>query len=194
MGSNSQEVEAKIVLPDCKILQEVEKRLQELGARFEGEVYEEDTYYQHPCRNFAETDEALRLRVAVGDGWRRVELTYKGPKRVHRGVKEREELTAQVSDGAFMARILERLGFKPVATVRKRRRYYSIPSLASVTLDSVEGLGCFVEIEYRGPAREAGQAAREVDLLAERLGVGGFGRTVKSYLELLLEKYGAGRG
>jgi adenylate cyclase class 2 len=180
------EVEAKIVLGSCDRLGEVRRRLEELGAKLEGEVYEEDTYYQHPCRNFAETDEALRLRIADG----RVELTYKGPKRVHGGVKEREELTARVEDGAYMARILERLGFKPVATVRKRRLYYSIEGLAVVSLDTVEGLGCFVEIEYRGKAGSPEEAAEAVERLAERLGLAGLPRTVKSYLELLLEKYG----
>jgi adenylate cyclase class 2 len=184
------EVEAKIVLEDCNRLDEVKRRLEELGARFDGEVYEEDTYYQHPCRNFAETDEALRLRIADG----KVEITYKGPKRVHGGVKEREELTARVVDGAFMARILERLGFKPVATVRKRRLYYTIEGLAEISLDTVEGLGCFVEIEYRGRARSAEEAAEAVERLAARLGLDKFPRTVKSYLELLLEKYGVSIG
>ena len=185
---SGREVEAKIVIDSCSELEGIAAKLRELGARFEGEVVEEDTYYQHPCRDFAFTDEALRLRVTVNG----VELTYKGPKRVVGGAKEREEYTVRVDNGAFMARILERLGFKPVATVRKRRRYYSLPGLAVVSLDEVEGLGCFVEIEYRGGG--PGRAAETIDAIAARLGIASKPRTVKSYLELLLEKYGIRMG
>jgi len=186
MEHQGSEVEAKIVLDSCEKLSEVKSRLEELGAKFEGEVYEEDTYYQHPCRDFTEADEALRLRVADG----RVELTYKGPKRVYGDVKEREEYTVKVADGRPLARLLERLGFRPVASVRKRRLYYSIEGFAVVSLDAVEGLGCFVEIEYRGPAGSTEEAVEAVERLAARLGLAGLPHTVKSYLELLLERYG----
>ena len=179
----ARELEEKIVLGSCSELEAVEEKLRDLGAVFEAEVYEEDTYYQHPCRDFASTDEALRLRVTRD----RVELTYKGPKRVIGEAKEREEYTVTVDNGAAVARILEKLGFKPVATVRKRRRYYSLPGLAVVSLDEVEGLGCFVEIEYRGS--DPSKAVDAVKAIESRLGLESKPKTVKSYLELLLEKY-----
>jgi len=182
MAGRGVEVEAKLRLASCGELEEVRRRLEELGARLEGVVVEEDTYFQHPCRDFAETDEALRLRIAGG----RAELTYKGPKRILGGSKARAEYTTAVADSGEAARILEALGFRPAAVVRKQRSYYRLGDVA-VSLDHVEGLGCFLEAEYRGQG-SAEEAARAIEEVLERLGVATRERIYKSYLELLLEK------
>jgi adenylate cyclase class 2 len=42
--------------------------------------YHEDTYFRHPCRDFAETDEALRIRIRRFNGHFEAFLTYKGPR------------------------------------------------------------------------------------------------------------------
>ena len=180
------EVEAKVVLPDCGLLRTVEERLRGLGARLLEEKLEEDTYYQHPCRDFAETDEALRVRRSGG----RVELTYKGPKRMLGGAKARTEVNVSVAGGDVDA-LLRGLGFRPVAVVRKRRRYYRLGDVL-VTLDEVEELGCFMEAEYAGSGG-AEEAVRAIEEALEALGVASYPRTGKSYLELLLEKRAGGR-
>ncbi len=36
--------------------------------KFIRKEYHEDTYYQHPCRDFSETDEALRIRIRRFNG------------------------------------------------------------------------------------------------------------------------------
>jgi adenylate cyclase class 2 len=182
------ETEAKVVLGDCGLLGVVEERLRSLGARLLEEKREEDTYYQHPCRDFAETDEALRLRLAAG----RAELTYKGPKRIVGGAKTRLEETVAVGDPEAAHRILEALGFRPVAKVVKTRRYYRLGDVL-VTLDRVEGLGCFLEAEYAGPSSDPEEAARAIEEALRSLGADRYPRTAKSYLELLLEARG-GRG
>jgi len=79
-----------------------------------------DLYLAHPARDFARTDEALRIRQD-GDAFR---LTYKGPK-LDRATKTRKELELPLADPAAaesLRRIFESLGFRPVALVRKRRR------------------------------------------------------------------------
>jgi len=177
------ETEAKVVLGDCGLLDRLEERLRGLGAVFLEEKREEDTYYQHPCRDFAETDEALRIRR---HGGRPPELTYKGPKRVVGGAKTRREETVTLGDGEAMHRILLALGFRPVATVSKTRRYYRLGDVL-VTLDRVEGLGCFLEAEYQG-AGGPEEAAAAIEETLTRLGVERLPRTTLSYLELLLEK------
>ncbi|MMZ68041.1 CYTH domain protein [compost metagenome] len=75
--------------------------------------------------------------------------------------------------------ILERLGFRPVARVVKERFYAEYDGHV-VTLDEVEGLGCFVEVEGKDPGRVAGELGVKGRLVEE------------TYLELLLKK--AGRG
>ena len=57
-------------------LSSLRNRLASAGATASGEIEQADTYYSHPQRDFAATDEALRLR-RVGDA---NYFTYKGPK------------------------------------------------------------------------------------------------------------------
>ena len=46
------------------------------GGEFGEGVVQRDEYFSHPCRDFAATDEAFRVRRA-GDDWF---VTYKGAK------------------------------------------------------------------------------------------------------------------
>ena len=162
---------------------EVSGALDELGARRGDRVVQRDTYYDAPHRDFAETDEALRVRrveSASGDEQR---VTYKGPL-VDDASKTRLEHETAVGDGDTADAILRGLGFEPVATVTKRRVEYRLDGY-TVTLDSVEGLGEFVEVE-----REAAEADIEAvrdgarDLLST-LGVDPASHLRTSYLGLL---------
>lgn len=176
------EVEAKYVV---KNLDSVERELIKLGAKLLSIEREDDTYFQHPCRDFSLSDEALRLRVINGE---RVELTYKGP-RSGRGVKSRLEISVDVKDKPELIRdLLEKLGFKSVATVSKVRKVYGIPGVeVRVCLDEVEELGSFVEIEAHG---EPEGLSSVVTSIAEQLGLKG-SLVPKTYLELILEKRGS---
>ncbi|PKP56980.1 MAG: class IV adenylate cyclase, partial [Candidatus Altiarchaeales archaeon HGW-Altiarchaeales-1] len=53
------EVEVKAKIND---LEKFEKRLNEINAKFLKKEIQEDIYFNHPCRDFAKTDEALRIR------------------------------------------------------------------------------------------------------------------------------------
>lgn len=53
------EVEVKAHVSDFK---GVKQRLIEIGAERIGEEHQEDTYFNAPHRDFAKTDEALRIR------------------------------------------------------------------------------------------------------------------------------------
>ena len=173
-------VEVELKVP-VESLSEVEGRLVAMGAAKLFEERQVDVYLQHPCRDFASTDEALRLRLVGG----RCTLTYKGPK-LSSTCKARREVEVEVSSYEGALSILEALGFRRVASIVKDRRAYSIDGLA-VYLDSVDGLGCFVEVEApRGLS--INEAESRVRGLAERLGLPLERATTKSYLELALEK------
>ena len=186
------EVELKFHVADVAAL---ERRLEALAVRFEPAVDQVDRYFAHPCRDFAVTDEALRLR-RVGDD---VAITWKGP-RIGAGAKTREELelgltAAAVADGAEpgaitidrWTRLLEALGFRQVREVAKRRR----PARVSwnsveieIALDAVAGLGDFVELEILSEPEGISQAVARLESLAVTLGCTTPER--RSYLELLL--------
>ena len=171
----------------------VESELARADATRVDAVVQEDTYYDAPHRNFAETDEALRVRRE----WDRSEgndpdddhatttrLTYKGPL-LEAESKSREEHETAVADGDAAAGILDGLGFEPAATVRKAREHYHLDGYA-VTLDSVDGLGEFVEAETETTDDDI-EAARDGALaVLDRLGLDPDAQVRTSYLGLLL--------
>jgi adenylate cyclase class 2 len=162
----------------CDDLRRVEKFLVEKGARLTGRRKQIDIYMSHPTRDFGNTDEALRIRKEADAG----SLTYKGPK-IDKDTKSREELKVNVPDTDTLRTIFRKLGFKESGTVEKLRTTYSIRGVI-VCLDSVSGLGEFVEAEYEGEDLDSGKKA--IFALMRELGLEGNER--RSYLELLLEK------
>jgi adenylate cyclase class 2 len=164
--------------------EELTKRLVLLGARQQGEVIQADEYLAHPARDFAVTDEALRIRR---QGDRRV-LTYKGPK-AKAAVKIREEVEADFSadQDAAITRIFQHLGFRSVAIVAKRRRSWMLEfqgQALKVEVDEVQQLGQFVEIEALAEVDQVPAAEQAILNLAQELGLQQASQA--SYLALLL--------
>ncbi len=161
----------------------VRDRLEALDAERDGTVRQVDTYYDAPHRNFAETDEALRVRRETRQGTTTVELTYKGP-RIEAESKTRREIETAVADAEATDGILDALGFEPAATVEKDREIWQHGPYA-VVLDSVDGLGEFVEVET--DATDDHEAARKAiyDVFRD-LGLDPTDQTTTSYLGLLL--------
>ncbi len=163
-------------------------RLKVLGARQLEEVVQRDQYFNHPSRDFAQTDEALRIR-RIGDACR---LTYKGPK-IDTETKTRQEIELPIcsdpADGEKFADVLVALGFRPVAEVKKSRRTLHLQwqgREVEVALDTVIGLGDFLEIELQADDASLAEAKACLHSLATELGLGQPER--RSYLEMLLEK------
>ena len=184
------EVEQKFPVDDMRA---VEKRLGELGVEIADERVEVDCYYNHPARNFAKTDEALRIR-RVGPGNRTTAnlIAYKGP-RIDKTTKTRRELELPLGDGRAAAAdwgtLLKTLGFTPVGEVHKRRRKAHVSwqnRTVEVSLDEVMGLGTFVELELVVEEEELDAARRCIAALSVELGLGKSER--RSYLRLLLER------
>jgi len=163
----------------------VRDRLADRDAAPVDEVVQEDTYYDAPHREFAETDEALRLREETAAGGETTtELTYKGPL-VEAESKTRREIETAVADGGAADAIFGALGFEPAATVRKERERFALDGY-TVTLDAVERLGEFVEVET-GADADAVESAREgaYEVLRD-LGLDPDEQIRRSYLGLLL--------
>jgi len=170
-------------------LDEARRKLRELGAVLVVEGEEQlDVYLQHPCRDLALTDEALRLRKR-----REVaSLTYKGPK-VGGKCKARLEVEVAVSSFEDALELLKQLGFEQVAVLRKRRTVYEVGGFR-VYLDEVEGLGCFMEVESLLEPSSTMSIEEEALRLARLLGARVEEATTKSYLEMFLERWGDVKG
>lgn len=175
----SMEVEAKAY---CEDLLEFERKIRDFGAEFSNEVEQVDTYFNHPARDFAQTDEALRIRM-VGQ---KATFTYKGPK-IDNLTKTREEIKVELEDEEVLKEILLKLGFVEVGTVRKVRRKYMFNDL-KICLDEVDGLGSFVELEVEVPGDDQYKIDRIRSEILKKLNEWGLAKIErKSYLELLLE-------
>ncbi len=187
------EVELKFRVEDSPA---IERRLVGLGAHFGEPATQVDRYFSHPARDFAQTDEALRLR-SVGD---EVAITWKGP-RLAGGTKTRREIELPLgaiagspSGGqpATLDRwteLLEALGFRRVLEVAKRRRLGRLvwkEADVELALDAVTGLGGFLELELIATKDEVPAAQARIEALAAELGCGD--PEPRSYLEMLLER------
>jgi adenylate cyclase class 2 len=181
------EVEVKYAGADFASL---ERQLRDWGAPEDPPRTDADHYFNAPDRDLAVTDEALRIR-RIGD---RNFVTYKGPKR-DALTKTRTEIEVALAPGSQpaeeFARLLVHLGYRPVAVVRKARRLFHLRRggfALEVTLDDVEGVGRFAELEIQAPEEQL-KAARDVLLqTAADLGLSAGER--RSYLELLLAARG----
>lgn len=179
------EVELKFRVPDFMALQ---AELLQRGARSTGSKLQIDRYFNHPSRDFAQTDEALRLRLD-GD---RPRITYKGPK-IDKETKTRKEIELPIGetldDHDQMSEMLTLLGFREVATVRKKRETFELAAHGlpiEVALDKVDEVGSFVEIEGAADEDSIDQVRQIIQGLASDFGLNAPER--RSYLELLLSR------
>ncbi len=177
----------KFPVPDFS---RVQQRLEEWQARPAEERRDADQYFNAPDRDFAQTDEALRIRRIGPANY----VTYKGPKR-DPTTKTRTEIEVALAPGDRAAedfrQVLLHLRYRAVAEVRKIRRVYHLQRQGwglEICLDEVEGLGSFVEVEIVAPEERLDEARGVVLRLAAELGLTGSER--RSYLELLLAKQG----
>ena len=181
------EVECKFYVDD---IDAVVAAVRTVGARALGEQRQSDTYFTHPCRDFGETDEALRLRTIDG----RHVLTYKGPKIDATSKTRREiELPLAGEDGDAMSLMcgewLHALGFRPLRTICKCRQRYHLQRDGrsfELDLDRVEGLGAFLEVET--VSDQGGLDAARASLSARVGELGVVREERRSYLELLREQ------
>ena len=182
------EAELKASLGDLAA-EELADRAAALGFLPVEQVRERDIYFNGTERDFRRTDEALRLRSVrrLPDGpWESL-ITYKGPK-LDRVSNARTEYETGVSDGGTAQKLLEALGYRPLAEVNKVRRTYRLDQV-TLCLDQVQGLGGFLELELLVPGEEQREAAVERLLaLLEELGIPRDQLSRRSYLELLAEK------
>lgn len=175
------EIELKVAVPDLNM---VRTRLNEQNAVLIGRVHEHDIYYNAPHRDFGRTDEAIRVRYTNDHAV----ITYKGAKIKTFGLKAREELNTGVESGAVFETILSRLGFLKSAEVNKWRENYRYNN-AMISLDTVDELGTFVEIEVIAESEDS-DAAIQIEKISKEIGVHGE-PILASYLELLLTKRSA---
>ncbi len=187
------EVEVKLPLSDKESMKE--KILREGGVALNSE-HQMDTYYDHPCRSFFETDESIRVRhrrrtkgpTTIESGHAPVELTYKGP-RIDKTTKTRLEHSVNLEEKELepINQVLLNLGFKYVGEIVKHRDFYDIKGI-TVSIDTVSDVGSFIEFELIATNTEDMETGKKRILeLVNQLGMDEKDMIRTSYLELYLQ-------
>lgn len=179
------EVEMKFRAEDWSA---IETQLVAWGAVAVPARLETDHYFNAPDRDFAQTDEAVRLR-RIGPG---NTLTYKGPK-IDTQTKARPEIELKLADGEQAAtdavRFLTSLGMKPVLEISKLRRVFQFPRdgfTVEACLDDAGPVGKYVELEIM--AEEADFDRAKAVLLQSAADLGLTEQERRSYLKLHLDR------
>ena len=185
------EVEIKFRIDDA---QELERRLQQRfgNVEFGEQVTESDSFFQHPCRNFRQTDEALRLRERLfSDGTSEHSLTYKGPK-IDASTKTRQEIEMPITEPEQWESLLTALGFSKFASVQKFRRRLKLTvnrRHIGIVLDTLPALPesgrCFLEVETLATAEDLEECRALILDIAEQLELSE--PIQDSYFKLVLE-------
>lgn len=177
------EVELKFQLTDEPALR---RELAQFDIAWHAPEVQVDCYFNHPARDFAVTDEAVRLRQIGGQNV----ITYKGPK-LDVATKTRREIELPIAPGkeglAQFGQLLEVLSFRRVAEVHKVRtkgKFTWQDWQVEVALDVVTGVGHFVELEIQTEENTLAAAREAILTLAARLHLTQQER--RGYLEILL--------
>jgi len=144
-----------------------------------------DRYFNHPEKDYRQTDEALRIRQIGEENF----VTYKGPK-IDVATKTRRELELPLAGGLALreqyTELLVALGFRVVREVRKLRREWELTWRGQPlhgSLDEVAGLGKFLEIELLADEWTLAAAQQTIKDFADELRLPAPER--RSYLHLL---------
>lgn len=136
-----------------------------------------DTYYDSPDDCLGGRGLSLRVRdYKYGDSGSY--LCFKGQKLIG---KSREEVDVQVGPGIH--KVLENLGYKSTAILNKRRWKYAGDDV-ELCIDSVEGLGTFLEIEAMSQPERMGEELLRITRMMYKLGY--VNLIDDSYLEMTL--------
>jgi len=174
------EVETKLKVDG---IEPTEERIKELIGEYKGEKTEIDLYFDHPNMQILGGGCALRVRDADG----KYRLTYKGPKKDDE-TTSRAEIEIEIESAREMIEILDKLGFYEICAVKKLRKTYLLKDLI-ITLDNVEDLGEFIEVEGKASNdREFKEKKDEIFKLLKKLGLSTGEISQRSYLEMLLDE------
>lgn len=171
------EIETKLKVDSHE---QIEQKLDACGAKFLIEKKQTDIYLDSNECGFASGDKALRIRCEESNNKTDILITFKGPKQAS-DIKKRLEIEFAIGDAGKCEQFFEQLGFKRKIIVEKMRKSYALNNCL-VELDTLDGLGTFVEIE--GPDSET------IKQVKNSLELGNCEHIAASYAKMVLARMG----
>ena len=133
------EMEIKIKLTKEEY-ENMNKTMKSIG-KFLLQSNQQDIYYQLDYLG-EEINKLLRLRLS---GNKKV-LTYK----IYNNIMYYEEYEVEINNSNNIMKIFDFIGLKKITEVKKERMIYSYQDKYEISLDKVDNLGYFIEIEVKG--------------------------------------------
>ncbi len=159
------------------------------NADFQYESFQHDVYYNAPHRDFlANKDnisEWLRIRIEKD----KAQINYKDWQPHDKAIKTHcKEFETGVESYEQLTHILNALDFQQLVEVKKTRRAWLYMDV-EVSIDSVDNLGQYLEVEYKGDKLANVQKVRDyLHEVVKKLGAKTKGLDLKGYPYGLLEK------
>ena len=183
------EIELKLPLKNINILI---RKLNEI-SEFKGEYNQKDTYYVPHHRNFVKQSpifEWLRIREFDKENKKISILNYKNfGKDMKEDTISCRELETEFENPKTLRNIFESLDIKEIIIVKKNRKDYQYKNTL-ISIDCVEELGDFIEIEFEGVAENEEKAKKYLHKILKEIEAEVGEVIFKGYPHLLLEKEG----
>ena len=183
------EVEVKLPVED---LNEIKRKLVKIGFEESSCIEERDTYFDNQQGDIRANDEALRVRETKDHrtGKIRAQINFKG-KRLDAGTMTREELETGVENGEISRKILQAIGYIPVAPEVIKERIMLRRESVTACLDNVRGLGEFLELEILADSKKQKDAALgQIENILNNLGYQISDTVRTAYLSMLQKRMG----
>ncbi len=177
------EIEIKLKLDDPKkLLTWLEK-----NAKLVKVSEDTDYYFDPPHKSFIYKNKFDGTKDA--DEWFRIRVSEKGNeicyKKWHREEETGKSLYADeietlIGDEKQIIKILSRLGFKETSVIKKHRKSYQYKNFR-FDCDTVDRLGFFVEIEFRGEIEDPAKGKDKIIDLLKEIGMNDWKKSKRGY-------------
>ncbi len=171
------EAKAKIFKPRAFI-----ERARRLGI-FKGRERKLDEYFSlESLRKYPK--ESLRIRKRKGF----YEVNFKRRISYVKGVYAKKEVEFRVSDIKGFLSLIQNFGFKKWLIKEKESEIYELKKNFHIEINTVKGLGSFIEVEYLALPSEIKKAREEVLEVMSKLGIGENEIVKEGYTRMLWDK------
>lgn len=185
MAYNDTEIEVKFPL---KNTEKIVDFLNNLAEKMEKKIVQIDTYFTPSHKNFLEPEYPFQwLRIRESEKGVMVNYKHFYPEN-KKNTDYCDEFEVGV-DGPVIKKILERLDFKKLVEVKKERNSWMYKDV-EISIDNVEGLGDFIELEITTHFDNPKIAKEYLYRLTKEIGADVGEEDYRGYPFLLLEKKG----
>ena len=180
------ECEIKLKIEDINTVKE---KLLSLGFKECDSVTETDTYFDNEKNDIRLNDQALRIRETINhtNGNIFCQINFKD-KKFDNNSMSRPEYESEVASAETILKILSCLGYSPVSPKVRKERIFLQEHSITACLDTVDGLGDFLELEVIVETeKQKDQELEKIAGLLDKIGYSIADTTTTSYLSALQE-------